>query len=92
MAQSQEAYTLEAQRIEKRYNAALEHFNTLEAEKEKRNRKSKELKAFIAILKQQPLTVTEWTDRIWSTLLDTVMVYRDGRIVFQFKCERKIIT
>lgn len=92
VAQSQEAYTLEAQRIEKRYNAALEHFNTLEAEKEKRNRKSKELKAFIAILKQQPLTVTEWTDRIWSTLLDTVMVYRDGRIVFQFKCESKIIT
>lgn len=29
IAQSQEAYALETERIEKRYNAALEHYTTL---------------------------------------------------------------
>lgn len=91
VAQSQEAYALETERIEKRYNAALEHYNAIEAKKEKRNRKSKELKAFIAILKQQPLTVSEWDERLWITLLNTATVQRDGMIVFRFKSGREII-
>lgn len=90
VAQSQEAYALETERIEKRYNVALEHYNAIETEKEKRNRKSKELKAFIAILKQQPLTVSEWDERLWITLLDTAVVHRDGKIVFHFKSGAEI--
>lgn len=90
VAQSQKAYALETERIEKRYNAALEHYNAIEAEKEKRNRKSKELKAFIAILKQQQLTVSEWDERLWITLLDTAVVHRDGKIVFHFKSGAEI--
>ena len=91
VAQSQEAYALETERIENRYNAALDHYTALETEKEKRMRKSKELKAFIAMLKKQPLVVTEWNERIWITLLDTATVQRNGRIVFRFKSGREII-
>lgn len=91
VAQSQEAYAREAGHIEKRYNAALEHYNAFETEKDKRIRKGKELKAFIVMLKQQPLVVTEWNERIWITFLDTATVQRDGRIVFRFKSGRKII-
>lgn len=85
VAQSQEAYALETERIGERYNAALEHYTTLEAERDKRVRKSKELSTFISMLKKQPLAVTEWDERLWITLLDTATVYRDGRIVFRFK-------
>ena len=85
VAQLQEAYALETERIENRYNAALEHYNALESEKEKRVLKSKELTAFIKMLKNQPLIVTEWDERLWITLLDTATVQRDGRIVFRFK-------
>jgi site-specific DNA recombinase len=85
VAQSQEAYALEAERIEKRYNAAFEHYTTLEKEKEMRMRKSKEISAFIATLKKQPLTVPEWNERLWITLLDNAIVQRDGSIVFHFK-------
>ena len=85
VAQSQEAYVLENECIENRYNAAFEHYTALETEKEKRMRKSKELKAFIAILKRQPLLISEWNERLWITLLDTATVHRDGRIVFRFK-------
>ena len=89
-AQSQEAYALETERIEKRYNTAFEHYTALETEKEKRVRKNKELKAFISMLKKQPLTVPEWNERLWITLLDTATVQRDGRIVFRFKSGREI--
>ena len=90
VAQSQETYALEVGRIEERYNAALEHYTALEAERDKRVCKSKELGAFIAMLKKQPLVVTEWDERLWITLLDTATVQRDGRIVFRFKSETEI--
>jgi site-specific DNA recombinase len=90
VAQSQEAYALEAGRIEKRYNDAFEHYNALETEKEKRMRKGKEISTFITTLKKQPLAITEWNERIWITLLDTATVQRDGRIVFRFKSGREI--
>lgn len=85
IAQSQADYATETERIEKRYNDALERYTALEAEKTKRVRKSKELKAFTKTLKQQPLVVAEWNERLWITLLDTATVNRDGRIMFRFK-------
>lgn len=68
-----------------KFNEALECYTALEAEKTKRVRKSKELKAFIKTLKQQPLVVDEWNERLWITLLDTATVNRDGSIMFHFK-------
>ena len=85
IAQSQADYATETERIEKRYNDALERYTAFEAEKTKRVRKSKELKAFTKTLKQQPLVVAEWNERLWITLLDTATVNRDGRIMFRFK-------
>lgn len=37
------------------------------------------------------LTVLEWNERLWITLLDTATVQRDGRIVFLFKSGKEII-
>ena len=91
VAQSQEAYALETERIENRYNAAFEHYTALETEKEKRTRKSKEIGTFITTLKKQPLAITEWNERLWITLLDTATVQRDGKIVFRFKSGVDII-
>jgi len=86
VAQSQDAYALETDRIEKLYNEALERYESLETEKEKRMRRGKELKKFISELAKQPQVLDEWRDeRLWVTLLDTATVYHDGRIVFRFK-------
>jgi hypothetical protein len=90
VAQSQTDYTEETERIEKRYNDALERYTTLEAEKVKRKQKSRELKDFTKMLKQQSLIVTEWNERLWMTLLDTATVNRDGKIVFRFKSGTEI--
>ena len=81
---------LEIGRIEKRYNAALGHYNALEAERDKRLRKSRELDAFMAMLAKQPLVVSEWDERLWVTLLDRATVYRDGRISFRVKSGKEM--
>ena len=91
VAQSQQAYAQEAERIEKRYHAALEHYTALEAERDKRVLKSKELSTFTTTLKTQSLVITEWDERLWITLLATATVQRDGKIVFQFKSGKKHI-
>ena len=85
VAQSQDAYALETERIEMRYNEAQERFATLEAENEKRKRRGKELKKFIAELARQPVVLSGWDERLWVTLLDTATVHCDGRIMFLFK-------
>ena len=85
VAQSQTDYAAETERIEKRYNDALERYTALEAEKAKRIRKNKELKAFAKMLKLQPLVVAEWNERLWITLLGTTTVMADGSNVFRFK-------
>jgi len=90
VAQSQADYAAETERIETRYNAALERYTTLEKEIEMRMRKSNEISAFITTLKKQPLTVPEWNERLWITLLDIAIVQRDGSIVFRFKSGREI--
>ncbi len=90
VAQSQEIYTQEAQRIEERYNNAFEWSKALEAERDKRLRKSKELSVYIAALRKQPLVIGEWDERLWITLLDRATVMSDGSIVFRFKCGTEI--
>ena len=91
VALSQTEYAVETERIEKRYNDASERYTTLEAEKTNRIRKNKELKAFTKTLRQQPLVVDEWNERLWITLLDTATVMADGNIVFRFKSGMEII-
>ncbi len=66
------------------------HYNALEAERDKRLHKSRELDAFMAMLAKQPLVVSEWDERLWVTLLDRATVYRDGRIAFRVKSGKEI--
>lgn len=36
------------------------------------------------------MAVTEWSERLWITLLDTATVMDDGKIVFRVKSGTKI--
>lgn len=85
VAQSQEDYAKETERIEQRYSAALEAHQGLETELAKRKRRSKEIRALMKTLEEQPQVITEWSERLWITILDRATVYHDGRMVFRFK-------
>lgn len=69
----------------KRYNEAMERQQELVQERDKRKRRSRELKAFITALSKQPQLLTAWDERLWITLLDTATVNFDGTITFSFK-------
>lgn len=90
VAQSQEAYAKETARIEKRYNEAMERQQELVQKRDKRKRRSRELKAFITALSKQPQLLTAWDERLWITLLDTATVNFDGTITFSFKGRHEI--
>lgn len=90
IAQSQIEYAKETERIESRYKEEHKKYMTLSDEKTTRKRKSKELKIFIGTLRQKPLVISEWHERIWITLLDTAIVMADGSIVFRFKSGAEI--
>ena len=68
----------------------MKRCEAIEAERDKRMRKSKELAAFIAMLKKQSQIATEWNERLWIILLETATVYCDGRIEFYFKSRFKV--
>lgn len=90
VAQSQEKYEDETARIEKRYDEALQRHEALLAEKDKRKRRSRELKAYITALTKQPTILEDWDERLWITLLDTATVNADSSITFAFKGGRTI--
>lgn len=89
-AQNQDAYAAETDRIEGRYREAESRRDALMAEIQERQLKGRELGAFIADLKKQPLVLEEWNERLWITLLDTAAVMADGSIIFRFKGGREI--
>ncbi len=88
--QSQTEFEIEAKRIEEMYISSVSDLEKLEEEKAEKRRKSKEIRAFIADIKKQPLAISQWDERLWITLLDTATVNSDGSIDFLFKNEQKI--
>ena len=68
----------------------MKRCEAIEAERAKRMRKSKELDAFIAMLKKQSQIATDWNEPLWITQLETATVCRDGRFEFCFKNRFKV--
>ncbi len=84
-AQSQEVYERKCGELVRRYEVAMEQLQAATAEKEKRQKRDKELRLFIKALKAQNTAMTEWSDKPWILLLEKATVYHDGRITFLFK-------
>jgi transcription elongation factor Elf1 len=83
--QSQEEYTKKYDSLVKRYEKTASRLNTLSAERARKQDRDRELRLFIEALKQQPLVLEEWNERLWVGLLEKATVFHDGRMVFQFK-------
>ncbi len=84
-AQSQEVYERKYGELVRRYEVAMEQLQAATAEKEKRQKRDKELRLFIKALQAQNTTMTEWSDKPWILLLEKATVYHDGRMAFLFK-------
>ena len=82
---SQDEYTIKYNGLVKRYEKASEALRKATEEKSNREDRDRELRIFIASLKERPLVVEEWNEELWITLLDTATVHNDRTITFAFK-------
>lgn len=84
-AQSQEEYTKKYSSLVKRYEKTASRLDALSAERARKQDRDRELRLFIEAIKQQPLVLEVWNERLWVGLLEEATVFHDGRMVFQFK-------
>lgn len=84
-AQSQEDYTKKYNALVKRYEKATMRVDELSAERTRKQDRNRELRLFIESIKEQPLVLEVWNERLWVGLLEKATVFHDGRIVFEFK-------
>ena len=89
-AQSQEEYAKKYNGLLARYEKATARLAEVSAEKERKRNQDREIRLFIEALKKQPLVLEEWDERLWIAIVDRATVFRDGRIVFKFKCGSEI--
>ena len=84
-AQSQADYTKKYNALVKRYEKATKRAEALSAERTRKQDRDRELRLFIESIKEQPLVLEEWNERLWVGLLEKATVYHDGRMKFEFK-------
>ncbi|OPY61037.1 MAG: Recombinase [Pelotomaculum sp. PtaU1.Bin065] len=89
-AQSQEEYSKKYNSLLARYEKATARLAEVTAEKERKRNQDRQIRLFIEALKKQPLVLEEWDERLWIAIVDRATVFRDGRIVFKFKCGSEI--
>jgi len=84
-AQSQEEYTKKYNALVKRYEKATKRVDELSVERTRKHDRDRELRLFIESIKEQPLVLESWNERLWVGLLEKATVFHDGRMVFEFK-------
>jgi site-specific DNA recombinase len=84
-AQSQADYTKKYNALVKRYEKAIKRVDELSAERTRKQDRDRELRLFIESIKEQPLVLEVWNERLWVGLLEKATVFHDGRMLFEFK-------
>ena len=89
-AQDQAAYLERYNGLAERYETAKAKLEKLQATKAQREAKSEDIGGFMFELAEYGDSITEFDDRLWLTVIDTVTVHRDGRLTFKFQTGHEI--
>ena len=89
-AQDQAAYLERYNGLAERYETAKAKLEKLQAEKAQREAKAEDIGGFMFELAEYGESLTEFNDRLWLTVIDTVTVHRDGRLTFKFQTGHEI--
>ena len=68
-----------------RFNKAKEQYTNLQKTMEQRQLKADTIKNFISEISKLDDLPIEFNEKLWSSIIDTVTVYEDERVVFKFK-------
>lgn len=83
-AQNQNDYTARYNEYCERYNSLVTQVAELQKQRELRLARADGFDFFIRTFKKLGGVVTEFDDRMWQTMLDTVTVFPDGHLEFRF--------
>ena len=81
----QDEYTTKYNGLVRKYEKASEALRKATEERNSREERDRELRIFIASLKERPLVAEEWNEELWISLLDSATVHKDMKITFAFK-------
>ena len=84
-ALNQEEYLARYTALEGRYEGAKGRLETMLTRKAEREAKADQIGAFMFELAERDEPLTEFDDRLWLAVIDTVTVHPDGRLVFKFQ-------
>lgn len=84
-AQSQEAYLKRYEALTERYEKAATELERLQNLRTTQRQKDKKMALYIRTLKKQPVVLREWSDTIWTVMVEKAIVHRNGAITFVFK-------
>ena len=68
-----------------RFNKAKEQYSKLQKRTEQRQLKADTIKNFISEISEMDNIPIEFNERLWNSVIDSITVYEDERIVFRFK-------
>ena len=83
-AQNQEEYTARYNGFVERYEKAKAQFEQLRTTKAEREAQAEAIGAFMFEV-QELDTITEFDEKLWLTIIDTITVHADGRMTFKFQ-------
>ena len=83
-AQNQEEYTARYNGFVERYEKAKAQLEQLRTTKAEREAQAEAIGAFMFEV-QELDTITEFDEKLWLTIIDTVTVHTDGRMTFRFQ-------
>lgn len=65
-----------------KYNVVAKRIDELKTEKDTRKRQRTVLTAFVDTMAQQRGSLTEFSESLWSAVVEKATAYADGRITF----------
>ena len=68
-----------------RFNKAKEQYTKLQKTIEQRKLKADIIKGFICDISELDNLPIEFNERLWNSVIDSITVYEDEKIVFKFK-------
>lgn len=71
--------------LTERYEKAAAELERLQNLRTTKSQKDKAMALYIRTLKKQPVVLREWSDTIWTVMVEKALVHRNGEITFVFK-------
>ena len=68
-----------------KYDAESAKVDQLKSLRTERLQKAEAVSAFMFEIHEQDRFIEDFSEKLWLTTIDTVMVHHDGRMVFRFK-------